>query len=206
MKKEFRSLLIFGAMLVAALFLRLADGEEEVLSPAPQNVMVAATPTSPAVAVPDRILWPEEVTTNALVTRVVDGDTIEALVDGEQTVSKIRFLGVNTPESVDPRQPVQCFGKEASAYAKDLLQNKRVFLAEDPQADDRDKYGRLLRAVVLEDGTDMSATLIQQGYAHAYLSFPLNARRKAQLRLLEEEAKTEERGLWNPQTCNGEAY
>lgn len=143
------------------------------------------------------------ITTNALVVKVVDGDTIEAHIDGQQDLAKIRLLGINTPETVDPRRPVQCFGKEASNFAKQLMEGKRIALREDVQADDRDKYGRLLRNVLLEDGTDVNALLIKEGYAYAYVSFPLNKQRKNELRRLQEEASAAKRGLWSPETCDG---
>jgi len=140
----------------------------------------------------------------ALVTRTVDGDTIDAKIESSGEVVKVRFLGMNTPESVDPRRPVQCFGKEASNRLKELIEGKKVLLIDDPKADDRDKYGRWLRNVVrVEDNLDVNATLVAQGYASAYLSFPLDAKRKAQIRALEQEAKTNQRGLWSPSTCEG---
>ncbi len=141
--------------------------------------------------------------TNALVTKVVDGDTIHAILDSEPGKDvKVRFLGVNTPETVDPRRPVECFGKQASDFTKSLLANQRALLVADPEADEVDKYGRLLRNVYLADGTDVNAELIRQGYAYAYVSFPQNAERKAYLRSLEAEARENQRGLWNPEICN----
>lgn len=141
---------------------------------------------------------------SARVVRVVDGDTVEVELETTNEEHKVRLLGVNTPESVDPRRSVQCFGKEASHRMKALVEGKRVFLLDDPKADDRDKYGRLLRTIVrADDFLDINATLVNQGYANTYLSFPLDVRRKAQLRLLEQQAKQAERGLWSPATCAG---
>lgn len=142
-------------------------------------------------------------TTNALVIRAVDGDTLEAKLDNGQEV-KVRFLGVNTPESVDPRRPVECFGKEASKHTASLVGGKRVRLVADPQADEVDKYGRLLRNIFLDDGTDVNAALVRDGYAYAYLDFPLNKQRKVELARLQEEAEAAKRGLWNPESCNGQ--
>ncbi|MDF1496549.1 MAG: thermonuclease family protein [Patescibacteria group bacterium] len=140
--------------------------------------------------------------TNALVVSIADGDTLTAIMDSEPgTEVKVRFLGVNTPETVDPRRPVECFGKEASEFTKSLLSNQRIKLEADPEADEIDKYGRLLRNIYLADGTDVNAELVKQGYAYAYVSFPQNAERKAYLRSLESEAKANLRGLWNPETC-----
>jgi micrococcal nuclease len=146
-------------------------------------------------------------TTSALqaeVLRAVDGDTLDVKISMTGQEVKVRLLGINTPESVDPRRPVQCFGKEASKHMKELVEGKTVLLVEDLKADDRDKYGRWLRNVVrMEDQLDVNATLVDQGYANAYLSFPLDAKRKAQLRALEQQAKAAERGLWSPSTCEG---
>ena len=140
-----------------------------------------------------------DVETNATVRSVADGDTFTVQFDtGEE--ARIRMLGVDTPETVDPRKPVQCFGKEASAFTKRALTDARVRLEPDPQADERDIYGRLLRNVITEDGVDLNAQLVAEGFAHAYLSFPLDPLRKKQLADLEAEAKAAGRGLWG-ETC-----
>lgn len=85
------------------------------------------------------------------VSQVVDGNTIKVDLNG--TIETIRLIGINTPETVDPRKPVECFGKEASDKAKALLSNTNVSLEADPTQGERDKYGRLLRYVFMEDGT-----------------------------------------------------
>jgi micrococcal nuclease len=141
------------------------------------------------------------VETNAFVVRVVDGDTISAKIDGTEGETKIRFLGINTPESVDPRRPVECFGKEASARLRMMIEGQRVRLEEDPKADERDKYGRLLRNVFAGDGTDVNLQLVQDGYAQALLDYPLTATRKQELKAAEQSAKLAERGLWSPEAC-----
>jgi micrococcal nuclease len=141
--------------------------------------------------------------TNAFVVRAVDGDTLLVKVDGESQEQRVRMLGINTPETVDPRKAVQCFGKDASKHMHALVDGKRIRLEADPLADERDKYGRLLRNVFLADGTDVNAMMVRDGYAYAYLSFPLNPLRRRALKKLEEDAKLAQRGLWNPNTCNG---
>lgn len=143
------------------------------------------------------------VQTNAFVVRAVDGDTIDVKLDGDANAYKVRLLGVNTPESVDPRRGVECFGKEASHFTASLVDGKRVRLEADPLADEVDKYGRLLRNVLLEDGTDFNAKLVQDGFAYAYVSFPQNPKRKTQLKNFQAEAQAAQRGLWNPKTCDG---
>jgi micrococcal nuclease len=162
-------------------------------APLPQHI---ETPTSTSEVAPS-----STVQTNASVVRVVDGDTFVAKEDGVSDDVTIRMLGINTPETVDPRKPVECFGKEASAKLKELLTGKRIKLVPDPQADERDKYHRLLRNVLLEDGTDVNAFMVREGYAYAYLTFPLNRDRREELRTLEELARSTKSGVWSPSTC-----
>lgn len=126
---------------------------------------------------------------SARVARVVDGDTIE-LEDG----SKVRYIGVNTPESVDPRRPVGCFGKEASAYNKSLVSGKVVQLVGD--VGDTDKYGRLLRYVYLEDGTFVNLKLVQDGYA-SVMTVPPNVKYRDVFVQAEREAREKKMGLWS---------
>jgi len=142
---------------------------------------------------------------NARVVRVVDGDTLSVLVDGTDKEVKVRLLGVNTPETVDPRRPVECFGKEASAYVKARLTHARVRLEADPEADEVDKYGRLLRYIYTEDGHNVDADLIRDGYGFAYTSFPMTDTVKAEFLALEREARDAERGLWSPDACRASA-
>lgn len=144
----------------------------------------------------------EVIKTNAKVVKVIDGDTIDVIMDSEpEKVVRVRLLGINTPETVDPRRPVECFGKQASDFAKRTLSDKRVFLESDPEADEIDKYGRFLRNVYLPDGMDFNAYMVENGYAYAYVSFPQNKVRKAELRALEKSAKENNLGLWNPEVC-----
>lgn len=190
-KKWLKFLTTFILGLVALAWLRVDSAEVPVdTTPDIQEEVVVV---EPEVAV---------TSTNALAIRAVDGDTIEVQLDGSTDKVKVRLLGVDTPESVDPRRPVECFGKEASKFTASLVDGKRIRLVADPKADEVDKYGRLLRNVILADGKDLNATLISEGYANAYLSFPLDKIRKAQLTVLEREAKETQRGLWNPETCS----
>lgn len=201
-KKQLQSLLSFVALVIAIAGYLWKQPDLQ----APTQVLSVATSTAvviPVVTSTPEVLGVKAGPTNALVTHVADGDTIEALMDGSKDKVKIRLLGVNTPETVDPRRPVECFGKEASAFTKSLLSNKRIQLVEDPAADNVDKYGRLLRNIILEDGTDFNAKLIQDGYAYAYLSFPLNKQRKVDLKRFETEAKAAGKGLWGEGTCKG---
>lgn len=139
--------------------------------------------THTLVATPDE----QQQTEGVLVTRVIDGDTIE-LEDGQ----RVRYIGVNTPETVDPRVGVQCFGKEASAKNKELVLNQRVRLEKD--VSETDRYDRLLRYVYVGD-TFINDRLVREGYAHAS-SYPPDVKFQEQFRQAEQEARANNRGLW----------
>ncbi len=132
------------------------------------------------------------------VVRVVDGDTI--VVSTPEGNEKVRLVGVNTPESVDPRKSVECFGKEASRHTAELLNGKAVRLEPDQHAGERDRYGRLLRYVYLPDGTLLNLELVRDGYAHENGYGHAYAKRD-EFRAAEREARDAKRGLWNPATC-----
>ena len=121
------------------------------------------------------------------VTRVVDGDTI--ILDGNE---RVRLIGVDTPETVDPRRPVQYFGKEASAFTKRMVEGKKVRLEFDQTR--KDRYGRTLAYVYLEDGTHLNAEIVKQGYGHSYTRFPF--RYLEEFRRYEKGAREAGRGLW----------
>lgn len=134
------------------------------------------------------------------VAKVVDGDTIDVTIDGKS--ESVRILGVNTPETVDPRKPVECFGKEASDHAKTILSGGEVGLVADRSQGDKDKYGRLLRYVLMPDGTDFGLTLIEDGYAYEY-TYDKPYDRQAEYKAAQAEAQANLRGLWSPSTCDG---
>jgi micrococcal nuclease len=126
----------------------------------------------------------------ALVTRVVDGDTIEARIGGE--VEDVRYIGVDTPETVKPGTPVQCFGPRASTFNHSLVEGRRVRLVFGVER--RDTYGRLLAYVYLGDRF-VNAMLVRRGLART-LTIPPNDRFAPQLRGLELGAARAGRGLW----------
>jgi len=121
--------------------------------------------------------------------RVNDGDTI--VLDGNE---KVKLIGVETPETKDPRKPIQYFGKEASEFTRSLFEGQKVRLEFDQNK--IDKYGRTLAYVYLEDGTFLNAEIIKQGYCHAYTIFPFKY--LEEFRQYEKEARENERGLWAP--------
>ena len=120
-------------------------------------------------------------------TRVVDGDTI--VVEG---IGKVRLIGVDTPETVHPRKPVEHYGKEASNFTKRMVEGKKVRLEYDWQK--KDKYRRTLAYVYLRDGTFLNAEIVKQGYGYAYTKYPFKY--LDQFREYEKEARENKRGLW----------
>jgi micrococcal nuclease len=145
----------------------------------------------------------------AVVTDVVDGDTIEvkimARVDGAGAghaktgrTYAVRLIGIDTPESVHPSEPVECFGREASRATAALVAGARVRLVDD--VENTDSYDRLLRYVYL--GAEMiNARLVANGYAHAY-TYPPNVRHSDLFVSLQGQAREEGRGLWSEGACH----
>lgn len=127
------------------------------------------------------------------VTRVVDGDTIEARIDGR--VEDVRYIGVDTPETVKPGTPVQCYGPRASAFNHRLVEHRRVRLVFGVER--RDAYGRLLAYVHLGDRF-VNAGLVRRGLARS-LTIPPNNRFAPLFKRLELGAARAGRGLWG--TC-----
>jgi micrococcal nuclease len=127
----------------------------------------------------------------AEVLRVIDGDTIEVDLDGR--TEDVRYIGVDTPETVKPGEPVQCFGPEASAFNHELVEDRVVRLEFDHEL--RDVYGRLL-AYVFTGGRFVNAELIEGGYART-LEIEPNTSRAEQLGRLEDAAGAAGRGLWD---------
>lgn len=134
----------------------------------------------------------------ATVSRVVDGDTI--VIERGGVAETLRLIGMNTPETVDPRRPVECFGREASERAKSLLSGTRVRIEMDTSQGERDKYDRMLAYVFLEDGTHYNERMIREGYAYEYT---YNTPYKYQALFKEAQAEAERlgRGLWGADVC-----
>jgi micrococcal nuclease len=127
---------------------------------------------------------------DAFVTRVVDGDTIEARIGGR--LEDVRYIGVDTPETVKPDTPVQCFGPRASAFNHSLVERRQVHLVFGVER--RDIYGRLLAYVYL-GGHLVNAMLVRRGLARS-LTIPPNNRFAPLFQALELRAARAGRGLW----------
>lgn len=138
---------------------------------------------------------PSEVDTRQRVTvvRVIDGDTFTAR-DGS-ILFTVRLIGVNAPESVDPKTPVQCWGPEASQHLKQYLSGKTVVLQADSAVGNKDAYGRILRYVLLNDETNVNKWLINQGDAREY-TFKTPYSLQKEFKQAQLEAKQKKLGLW----------
>ena len=143
---------------------------------------------------------PEDKITYYAVAGVTDGDTIKINVDG--TISSYRLIGMDTPETLDPRKEVQCFGKEASNKAKELLIGKKVRIERELNYGDLDIYGRPLAYIYREDGLFYNKYMIEQGYAHEY-TYKKPYKYQVEFKTAQKIAEENLRGLWSPDTCNG---
>lgn len=125
------------------------------------------------------------------VIRVIDGDTIVVkIADQEKTV---RYLGIDTPESIHPQQPLECFGREATERNRQLVENQQVRLETD--ISNQDKYGRLLRYVYVGD-TFVNLSLVAEGYASA-VTYPPDVKYQTTLSSAMTQAREQQLGLWS---------
>lgn len=127
------------------------------------------------------------------VAQFVDGDTI--VVDMNGAKETIRFIGVDTPETHDPRKAVQCFGVAAAAHTKELIGTNNVRLEVDTLNTNRDRYGRLLRYIYIPDGRLINAEIIKDGYGFAYTGFPFT--KSDEFLNYQTTAREQSKGLWS---------
>jgi micrococcal nuclease len=139
-----------------------------------------------------------------VVKRVVDGDTF-LLENGD----RVRLLGIDTPEKYESKKldkdvdatkqdkkTIKKLGQLASDYVKKFVEGKKVYLEKEPNYEDKDRYGRLLRWIYLEDGTFVNGKIVKDGYAQVYDKFPVS--KLDELRKYQKEARENNRGLWGP--------
>jgi len=160
-------------------------------------VLAATACTSGAPAAPADTA-PGGVQANATVVGLTDGDTISVRIGGRH--EKVRFIGIDTPETKKPNTPVQCFGPEASAYTASLVPvGTKVHLERDAEA--RDVYGRLLAYVYrASDGLFVNLDVIRHGYARQ-LSIAPNTAHEADFAAAVQAAQRSRIGLWS--ACTG---
>jgi len=128
------------------------------------------------------------------VTNVIDGDTFQADINGK--IITVRLLGINTPETVDPRKSVECYGPEASEQGKKLLTDALVKLEFNPNREKLDKYGRYLLYAYRKDGLFYNEFMIQNGYAYEYTFNKEPYSMQNRFRKAEAAAKASDAGLW----------
>jgi endonuclease YncB( thermonuclease family) len=133
-----------------------------------------------------------------LVTHVVDGDTIKVTIRGEDET--VRLIGIDTPETVHPSKPVECFGTEASRQASELLEGTTIQLETDDSQGVRDKYNRLLAYVILPGGTNFNQYMIENGYAYEY-TYDVPYKYQNEFKEAEASARLSGVGLWAPGVC-----
>jgi micrococcal nuclease len=156
----------------------------------------AATSPSPGVAVSPAP------GVAARVARVVDGDTLKVTISGR--TDTVRVIGLDTPESVKPGTPVECYALQASAEAKLLLPvGSAIRLQADPTQATRDRYGCLLAHVWLADATLFAERMIRDGFGIHYIYEGVPSIYASRLAAAEAAARAALRGLWSPSTCAG---
>lgn len=128
------------------------------------------------------------------VTSVIDGDTIH--IDYNGTDRKVRLIGVDAPETVDPNKPVDCFGPESSNYLKERLEGQNVKLASDSTQSSEDKYGRLLRYVYL-DSEDIGKSIIENGFGKEY-TYDNSYAHQGNYKQAQYAAMASGEGIWAP--------
>lgn len=149
----------------------------------------------PALLTQNTVQTAQDVTADQVykVVRVVDGDTVVILIDGKQT--RVRLIGVDTPETVHPQKPVEAFGKEASQFTKNLLEGESVYLEYEAGVSRLDKYGRTLAYLYrVPDRLFINQEIIRQGYGHAYTKYPFKYLEA--FRAQERAAREAKKGLW----------
>jgi micrococcal nuclease len=177
-----RRALLSGATLVAVLLIGSCSTENSTGPRTPDAPIVTSTGATSTSRGSPR--------SNALVTRVVDGDTVEA--DFRSRTLTVRLIGIDTPESVAPGEPVQCLAIKASSYATERLEGEPVLLQFDVER--IDPYGRTLAYVWLGDEL-FNETLVRKGYAFV-TTYPPNVRYVDRFRAAQRGARSSGRGVW----------
>ena len=152
--------------------------------------LVACAPAWPASPTSSPSPAPSE--QHAKVISVHDGDTLTVRISDEKET--VRLLGINTPELESEDALSRDLAYRARDHARERALKRTVVLQRDPVADDRDKYGRLLRYVILPDGVNLNEEMVRQGYARAYTRFRFSL--SARFWTAEREAKRARLGRW----------
>ncbi len=190
----FTSLVWFIALILNSIWINVLASPSNTESATKNSVtnvaivpkMISSEQTIETTKIPENTKSEEN--NKLLVSLVIDGDTIE--IEGGQ---KVRLIGIDSPESVDPNRPVGCYAIEASEFTKSKLQDKYVTLEKD--VSETDKFGRLLRYVWLDDEL-VNETLVKEGYATS-ITYPPDIKYQDKFMTVQEEAKNDQKGLWS---------
>lgn len=193
-KKDSKTIIISFIMLLVSLLVNAAGGQPINITDIGKEVLGVKTPRNKGVCLPNSVYA-------AKVVKAIDGDTLSI---GGSCNDRVRMLYVDTPETVKPNTPVQCYGPEASEHTKKLFNvGDELYMQTDKEAMDR--YGRLL-AIIYKNKDDTSDfkksinyKLVQDGYARAKFYSP-NIKYKPDLLILEESSRSALKGLWS--ACN----
>lgn len=132
------------------------------------------------------------------VIKVADGDTVTVSMNGN--LEKVRFIGIDTPEIGDSKNPSDCLAEEAKKEIENLIDGHKVRLEFDQSQGERDKYGRVLAYVFLDDGLFLNRHMIQKGFAHEY-TYQKKYKYIDDFIQDEERAQLEQVGIWNHDVC-----
>ena len=198
-------IIISASVGIVLLFIIVGIGTDSTTTPAQdvQTEAQGATEVAPAQNPIVQTDTSSQSKTESLypVVSVVDGDTLKVSING--ATETIRLIGINTPETVDPRKSVECFGKEASNKAKSVLTGKNVLIETDASQGERDKYDRLLAYVFLENGTNFNKMMISEGYAYEY-TYNTPYKYQSEFKAAEVAARNNKLGLWADGACNAQ--
>lgn len=155
------------------------------------------TPSPTVTALPSAQVLGNEINQAYLVTKVIDGDTIDVAIDGKKET--VRLIGIDAPETFGSRKSLQCFGEQSSAFARNLLTGKQVVLEKDETQGERDKYQRLLRYIFL-NGKNINQFMIEEGYSYEY-TYQTPYKYQGAFKEAENQARESKRGLWADDAC-----
>lgn len=197
------SILLFSILLIVTPVLTPNASHSEIQISDQQEVDTASTTSTQT---PQQMGSPREYTWYP-VSKVIDGDTLVASINGKNIT--IRLIGIDTPETVDPRKTVQCFGKEASEKARQILSGSSVRLENDPSQGAFDKYGRTLAYVYVvanskPEGILVNEYMIAEGYGHEY-TYTIPYKYQEEFKAAEKHAREAKKGLWADDACARES-
>jgi len=200
-RKNITFLIVF---ILSIILISFSSYSKEVKTQQPQNETNNSKPEVKGISTTEtKVVQVPQINKPQLykVIRVIDGDTVNVEIDGKE--ESVRLIGIDSPETKDPRKPVQCFGNEASTKLSGILNGKQVELISDETQDDKDKYGRLLRYIFVEDGTNINKFMVEEGYAFEY-TYNVPYKYMDEFKQVELVAREKQLGLWAEDNCNGQ--